>query len=183
MSDFSRRCRTCRRASVAVLAIWLVATASFAQVTDVPPGPLTLDQVLDLAEARSESIALARLALQRVDVERARTLSPKYPQLSASATYDRSITNEFAGVFTSNNSSSCPAFALNQASSLDARVKEIERAIDCGAIGNLFGGSGDSNDDNGFANLPFGRANTWRATLSFSQNLYVGGRIGAAMKV
>ena len=33
--------------------------------------------------------------------------------------------------------------------------------------------------DGGFEDLPFGRANTWRATLSFSQNLYSGGRIGA----
>jgi len=68
---------------------------------------------------------------------------------------------------------------LNPTAAIDARVAEIERAINCGAVGSgFFGGSSD-----GFANLPFGRKNTWRATLSFSQNLYSGGRVGAQKAV
>jgi outer membrane protein TolC len=69
----------------------------------------------------------------------------------------------------------CPPFALNPTAGIDARVTEIERAIDCGAIGGggFFGSTGD------LSNLPFGRKNTWRASLSFSQNLYSGGRNGA----
>src|SRR5690606_26075978 len=52
----------------------------------------------------------------------------------------------------------------------------IERALDCGAVGGFsFGGEGD--DDEGA--LPFGRENTWRAGLTFTQGLYSGGRIGA----
>ena len=35
----------------------------------------------------------------------------------------------------------------------------------------------------GLEDLPFGRKNTWRASLSFSQNLYSGGRIGAQKAV
>jgi outer membrane protein TolC len=57
-------------------------------------------------------------------------------------------------------------------------VAEIERAIDCGAIGSsLFGGgSGEGGED---VDLPFGRKNTWRVNLAFSQAIYSGGRLDA----
>jgi outer membrane protein TolC len=163
-----------------------LATASYAQTPPVPPGPLTLEQVLDLAEARSETVALARLAVQRTEPERARASSGKYPQLSASASYDRLLASEFAGLFDNlDTGQSCPAFALNQAASLEARVNEIARALDCGAVGgSVFGGGSSTDSGNGgndFSDLPFGRSNTWRATLSFSQTLYDGGRIRAAI--
>jgi len=96
--------------------------------------------------------------------------------LSAAASYDRALASEFDGVFdTTNTGPACPPFALNPTAGIDARVAEIERAIDCGAVGGggFFGSTGD------LSNLPFGRKNTWRASLSFTQNLYSGGRNGA----
>jgi outer membrane protein len=148
--------------------------AAGAQPTPLPAGPLSLEQVLELAEGRSESVAIARNALQRNQGEQVRARSGRYPQLSASANYERSIVNEFSGVFDTSGGVPCPAFALDQTAPLDARVGEIERAIDCGAVGgNPFSGS-----SSGLSNLPFGRANTWRATLAFSQSLYSGGRLG-----
>ena len=47
------------------------------------------------------------------------------------------------------------------------RLERLGRQID----------EGDSQD------LPFGRQNTWRASLAFSQNIYSGGRIGAEAAV
>jgi outer membrane protein TolC len=144
----------------------------------VPTGPLTLDQVLALAEPRSESVSIAIAAVDRAEAERLRADSALRPQLSASASYDRALASEFEGVFdTSGGGPSCAPFSLNPQAPLDARVAEIERAIDCGAVGSGFFGS--SGDDGGLEDLPFGRKNTWRATLSFSQNLYSGGRNGA----
>lgn len=105
---------------------------------------LTLAAALEVAEGRSESIALARTALVRNDGDLVRARSGRRPQLSGTATYERSLANEFQGVF-----------------------DDID-----------FGGGGDGSDTS-FDNLPFGRANTWRATLSFSQNLYSGGRVAA----
>jgi outer membrane protein len=105
-----------------------------------------------------------------------RARSGLLPQLSASASYDRALASEFEGVFDVQGPS-CPPFSLNPAGPIDARVAEIERAIDCGAVGGgFFGGSSSSG---GLSNLPFGRKNTWRTSLSFSQNLYSGGRNGA----
>jgi outer membrane protein TolC len=111
----------------------------------LPAGPLTLEQVLAVAESRSETVAIAEVALERNAGDQVRAKAALYPQLSASATYDRSLANEFQGVFDN---------------------------ID-------IGGDGGDSGSGGFEDLPFGRANTWRASLSFSQNLYSGGRIGA----
>src|SRR5262245_48996291 len=119
------------------------------QAPPVPQGPLTLEQVLALAEARSEAVGIAQVAVTRTEGDAVRARANERPQLSAAASYDRSLANEFQGVFDNVN------------------------------FGGSDNGSGDGSTDNGFDDLPFGRANTWRATLSFSQNVYSGGRIGA----
>jgi outer membrane protein len=174
------------RFSPFVAAVCALATLSASpaaaqgQPPALPPGPLTLEQALEVAEGRSEAIAIARAAIRRTDGERVRARSGLFPQLSASASYDRALASEFEGVFDSSGPA-CSPFALNPQASIDARVSEIERAIDCGAVGSSVFGGGSSNADEegGLSDLPFGRANTWRASLSFSQNVYSGGRIGA----
>jgi outer membrane protein len=161
-------------------AAWLLALTSVPSSAQTPPpvpaGPLSLEQVLALAEPRSEAVAIAQTGIRRAEGEQVRARSGLLPQLSASASYDRALASEFEGVFDVQGPS-CPPFSLNPAGPIDARVAEIERAIDCGAVGGgFFGGSSSSG---GLSNLPFGRKNTWRTSLSFSQNLYSGGRNGA----
>ena len=120
------------------------------QAPALPAGPLTLEQVLELAEARSESIAAARAGITRTDGERLRARSELFPQLSASASYDRALASEFEGVF------------------------------DDGLFG---GGAGEEPAEDGLEDLPFGRENTWRASLTLSQMVYSGGRIGAQQAI
>jgi outer membrane protein TolC len=75
-------------------------TPAGAQASDaVPAGPLTLEQVLALAEQRSESIAISRAGVQRAEAEQIRARSGLLPQVSASASYDRALASEFEGVF------------------------------------------------------------------------------------
>jgi outer membrane protein TolC len=159
------------------------ATPSTQQTKDlppIPPGPLTLEQVLQLAEPRSEAVSIAVAAVRRSEGDQIRAKSGLRPQLSAAASYDRALASEFDNVFNSDTSGpSCPPFMVNPTAGLDARVSEIERAIDCGAVGG--GGFFGSTDD--LSDLPFGRKNTWRASLSFSQNLYSGGRNGAQIEL
>lgn len=167
-------------------AVWLLslvipipARAQTREAAAVPSGPLTLEQVLSLAEPRSEGISIAAAAVRRAEADQIRARSGRLPQLSAAASYDRSLASEFDNVFsTGGTGSTCPPFALNSQAALDARVAEIERAIDCGAVGGGFGSSID-----GLENLPFGRRNTWRASLSFSQSLWSGGRNGAQISL
>src|SRR5688572_8596823 len=86
-------------AGMILLGASAVPSAAQLQAPTVPVGPLTLEQVLELAESRSESIALAEAGVRRANGERTRARSGAYPQLSASASYDRSLASEFEGVF------------------------------------------------------------------------------------
>jgi outer membrane protein len=164
---------------VCLLAV--MRSAAYAQTpTAVPPGPLTLEQVLALAEPRSEGVAIAQQGVRRAEGEQIRARSSELPQLSMTASYDRALASEFEGVFDFSGPT-CSPFALNPTAPIEARVAEIERAIDCGAVGGggFFGGGSDDN----LNNLPFGRKNTFRLTFNFSQNLYSGGRNGAQKEV
>lgn len=167
-----------RRSAASFLFFFLVPSLVFAQeLQPVPAGPLTLEQVLQLAEERSEAVGIARTGVQRAEGEQVRARSGRFPQLNASAGYDRALASEFSGVFGGGGSGAppCAPFTVNPSSALPERVAEIERAIDCGAVGNsFFGGSGGEEID-----LPFGRENTWRVNLVFSQSVYSGGRLGA----
>lgn len=165
-------------------SILAVASAQAnAQAPTLPSGPVTLEQVLQVAEAQSELIAGAEAGVRRAEGEQVRARSGRHPQLSGSASYDRALASEFSGVFDRPDATPCAPFTVTQAAPLDARVTEIERAIDCGAIGgSLFGGGGGTGDgdDN---QLPFGRDNTWRVSLSFSQAVYTGGRLRAQSQI
>jgi outer membrane protein TolC len=156
-----------------------LTTPAAAQPSMQPRGPLTLEQALEIAEAQSESIAGAAAAVRRAEAEQVRAKSGRRPQLSGSASYDRALASEFSGVFDGGGGPVCAPFTLNPSAPLDARVAEIERAIDCGAIGaSLFGGGGSGSGDD-VPDLPFGRENTWRFSLAFSQSLFDGGRFDA----
>jgi outer membrane protein len=173
-----------RRSLLMAAAAWLFTLSPVPSSAQTPPpvptGPLSLEQVLALAEPRSEAVAIAQTGVRRAEGEQVRARSGLLPQLSASASYDRALASEFEGVFDVQQPA-CPPFSLNPSAPIDARVAEIERAIDCGAVGGgFFGGSSSSG---GLSNLPFGRKNTWRTSLSFSQNLYSGGRNGAQKAV
>lgn len=149
MKDNTRMNRRLRSAALAAFCFCatFIAMPVRAQAPEgVPAGPLTLEQVLALAEARSEAIGISRAGVQRAEGEQTRARSGLLPQLSASASYDRALASEFSGIFD------------------DATF-------------------GNGTDDSGLEDLPFGRSNTWRISLTLSQNLYSGGRLGAQASV
>jgi outer membrane protein TolC len=134
------------RLSVAIaFAVIFLPPSVSAQTAAV--GPLTLEQVLELAAARSEQVAIARAGIRRAEGDEVRARSALFPQLNLAASYDRALASEFEGVFDNVN----------------------------------FGGpqAGAGQDNAAIEDLPFGRKNTWRVSLSFSQNMFSGGRIGA----
>lgn len=134
---------------------------------------VSLDEALDLAEAKSEQVAIARTGIDRASGQLTRARADLFPQLSASASYDRALASEFSGLFDDvATGQPCDPFVGDPSASVEMRLAELERAVDCGATGATIDGSG-------FTDLPFGRENTYRVNLSFSQNLFSGGRIGA----
>ena len=138
--------------------------------------PLTLEEAVRLAEGHSEELAIARAGVSRAEGEQVRARSERYPQLSASASYDRALASEFSGLFDDADSGPpCASFVANPQAPVEQRIAELERAVDCGATGEGAGAGGFGN----FEDLPFGRRNTYRVNLAFSQNVFDGGRIGA----
>ena len=136
-----------------LLTLFLLPAIVSGQTT--PAGPLTLEQVLELAETRSEALGIARTAITRAEADAIRARSGRYPQLTGVASYERALASEFSGVFDNVN---------------------FGGAAPGGGNGTPAPAEGD---DGGLADLPFGRENTWRLSLSFSQNLFSGGRLGA----
>jgi outer membrane protein TolC len=158
-----------------VLIVCVTASSVVAAQAQSPlPRPLSIDEALRLAEDRSEQLTIARAGIARASGEEVRARSERFPQLSANASYDRALASEFSGLFEGGATTPCAAFVANPQAPFELRLAELERAVDCGATGETA--------DAGFGNLenlPFGRRNTYRVNLSFSQNVYDGGRIGA----
>ncbi len=161
------------RSLLVVGLLVLAAVPGSAQTRQV----LTLEEALRLAGATSENVAIAEAAVARATGDRLRAKSLTRPQLAGSASYDRALASEFSGIFDSSGPP-CPALDIDATRPLADRVAEIERALDCGAVGGFSLGGGEGDDEGG--GLPFGRKNTWRANLTFQQGVYSGGRVGAA---
>ncbi len=69
------------------------------------PRTLTLDDALALAEARNESVLIAEAGVRRARGVEAQAHSQRLPQLTGSASYDRTLKSEYEGLFDSDSSS------------------------------------------------------------------------------
>src|SRR5687767_7102938 len=127
--------------------------------------PLTLGQALELAEKRSESIGIARAGLARAEGDRRQARSAYFPQLNGSASYQRALQSQFSALEGGIDTSSTPAptcdrFVAQPGLPIDQRLDSLENAVECASAADPFGS---------FRDLPFGRENTYRFGLSFSQ--------------
>lgn len=134
---------------------------------------LTLSEALELAEKRSESIGIARAGLVRAEGERRRARSAYFPQLNGSASYQRTLQSQFSALEAGTDTSATPApacdrFVAQPGLPIDQRLDSLESAVECSSAADPFGS---------LRNLPFGRENTYRFGLSFSQTLFTGGRV------
>ncbi len=177
------------RVTVICLVTSCVAVPTFLAAQSLPPAGqavvmskqvpavLTLEDVVALAESRSENVAIAETGVQRAQGGEIRARSEWRPQLGGTASYDRALASEFEGIFNSDvGGPPCTPLQLNPGAPLTDRVAELERAYDCpssSSSSDPFGGAGDT--------LPFGRANTYRLSLSLSQNVFAGGRLTAQL--
>src|SRR6187455_2541117 len=107
---FLDRCvSNARGALMSVLCALMTANVASAQQASPPPvpsGPLTLEQVLEIAATRSESIGIAQAGIRRAAGDEVRARSELFPQLSASVGYDRALASEFSGLFDSGSDNS-----------------------------------------------------------------------------
>jgi outer membrane protein TolC len=134
---------------------------------------VTLNQALELAERKSETVGIARAELERAQGDRRRARSYYFPQLSGSASYQRTLESQFSALNAATDTSSAPAptcgrFVPQSGLPVDQRLDSLENAVACASAADPFAS---------FRNLPFGRENTYRFGLSFSQTLFSGGQV------
>ena len=139
--------------------------------------PLSLDEALTLAEAKSDQIVIAQAGVLRARGQRLQAASQRYPQLGATASYSRALASQFSSIGGGGADSTatpaptnCGRFTPNPALPIEQRLDSLEHAVDCAANSNPFASLGS---------LPFGNENTWNLGLNLSQNLFAGGRIAA----
>lgn len=134
-----------------------------------PPALAQVPTVLSLsaAEARAlaegEETALVRERIRQAESEITQIRAGAFPEILANVGYQRSIRSLFDGLSFGGNG-------------------------DSGAAGTGdSGGSANGNDtgggDNPFADLPFGRRNTWVAGLRVVQPVYAAGRVGIGLDI
>jgi outer membrane protein TolC len=160
-----------------ILALALLAPAATLNAQDAAlvsaTRPLTLQEALALAEGESETVGIARADVARAEGERRRARSGYYPQLNGLASYQRTLQSQFSAFQEDTDEPSgppppqCDPF-VPVPGSVEQRLDSLESAVSCASNADPFAQ---------FSELPFGRANTFRFGLSFSQVLFTGGRL------
>lgn len=161
-----------------ILSLLALAASAGAQVPE-RAGAATADTIpLSLAEAvarattESEEVRLARASVDLAESQVTSARSAAFPQINANVAYTRTFESSFqTGGVTIPDSL---RFEPDTTASIEERVRYLERRAPIaglGGLGSLFG------------DLPFGRENTWNASLSLDQPLYTGGRVGAALSI
>src|SRR6202165_4415937 len=146
----------------------------------VQPRVITLDEAVRTAESQSEAIRIARAGVQRAQGQQYQARSQRFPQLNGSASYTRTLASQFSSAGGSAPAvdttkpkappSPCDQYLLGPTATTAARLAGLEDASRC-ALG--------SNPFSSFGSLGFGAKNQYNLGLSFSQNLFTGGRIQA----
>lgn len=133
---------------------------------------VSLDQAVARAVTESEEVRLARAQVDLADAQVTAARSAAFPQVDGNFAYIRTFESPFQ-----TDGVSIPdslIFDPDTTASIEERIRYLERRAPTAALGG-FGSL--------FGDLPFGRENTWNASISLSQPLYTGGRVGAALDI
>ena len=141
---------------------------------------LSLEDALRAAEAQSEAVQIARAGLTRAQGQWYQARSQYLPQLNGTAAYARTLRSQFQGVSFGGGADTSttpkPQALCAPAIPANATPAEIQAALaqasTCQAAGSGFN----------FSSVGFGAPNQWTFGLSFSQNVFAGGRISGQYK-
>jgi outer membrane protein len=158
--------------------------AAINQTVATQARPLTLDEAVRTAESQSEAIRIARAGVQRAQGQQYQARSQYLPQISGSAAYTRTLASQFSSIGGSAPAvdttkpvappAPCDQYLAGPTATTEERLAGLEDASRCALGGNPF---------SSFGSLGFGAKNQYNLGLSFSQNLFAGGRIRAQNSV
>jgi len=156
-----------RIAAFAFLA--LMPAAAAAQQPAHAPVRLTLPDAIQRALHSGNDVRIAEAGVRQAEGLVTQAWSTALPEIRANLTYQRT----FASVFDMRSSGpTLGPFSPDTLASDAARIRYLEQEYP-NAVARGIGGL--------FTDLPFGRPNTYIATLTFSQTLFQGGKIGAGI--
>ena len=148
----------------------LVPATVAAQQPAPAPIRLTLEDAVQRALLKGNDVRIAEAGVRQAEGQVTQAWSSALPELRANVTYQRT----FASVFQSLGSGTgLPSFSPDTTASLATRVRYLETNGAYGAlagIGSLFSQTG------------FGSPNSYTATLTLSQTLFQGGKVGAGIR-
>src|SRR5215831_8426602 len=169
-------------ATALVCAVPLVAQQPTSPAAGAAVGAtvrLSLDDALRLAEAQSPTIEVARSNVVRATGQRYQARSQFFPQLNATAAYNKTLESQFSsfsGTATPIDTTKPQLQALCTPNipanaTPDQRLAALSQASSCASSSSGLGFD--------LSKTSFGAKNQWTVGLSFSQNVYTGGRITA----
>ena len=158
-----------KRVLLAVL-VALVPAALAAQQPAPPVVRLTMDEAIRRALSQGEEVGLARAAVDQAHAQVVQARADALPQVRAGLTYQRTFASPFVG---GNTGPTFAPFAPDTTLSDAERIRYLENEYP----NMLPRGISDL-----FRATPFGRENTYVGTLSLTQTLLQGGKVGAALR-
>jgi outer membrane protein TolC len=177
-----------------ILALALAASVAVSAAAQQPAAPraavgaavrLSLDEAIRIAQAQSQPVDIARAGVTRATGQRVQARSQYFPQLNGTAGYTKVLQSQFSGFASSPARDSTPVTPTTQSlctpfvpsnATAEARAAALAQATSCASS------SGGSSSGFDLSKTSFGATNQWTASLSFSQNVYSGGRINAQNK-
>jgi outer membrane protein TolC len=165
---------------LAVLAAPAAARGLAAQqpaTAGAAPMRLSLDDALRLAQSRSPAVDVARAGVTRANGQRDQARAQYLPQLSASLGYTKTLASQFSGISLGTPADTVkPTTGSVCAPIIPANATAEERAAALAAASTCVSSSGGGFN---LSQTSFGATNQWAGGLSFSQNLFTGGRVQA----
>lgn len=173
-----------RSSKLTGIGFYIVVAASSLSAQGVQPAnapvSLSLEEAIRLGESRSEAVQIARAGVQRSSGQKYQARSQLLPQVYGSGGYTRTLRSQFQGAFgnapaTDTTKPAAPAAPCDQYlrdanSTTSERLAGLELASRCATGINPF---------SSLSSLPFGQEHQYNLGLSFSQNVFTGGRIAA----
>jgi outer membrane protein len=133
---------------------------------------VSLEDAIRLADRSSETLDIARAAVERARGQQLVARSQFLPQLSLQASYARTLASQFEGLSFGGADTTTPAFVSLCTPDIPPSATPAERqaALDQAQSCQQAGGGID------FGSVGFGAKNQWVLGLQFSQNLFTAGR-------
>ncbi len=180
------------RTAAAALVVLAFAPPLRAQTPVARGASLSLEEALRLAEDASETVDVARAGVTRARGQVLQARSARYPQVSGSLSYSRTLASQFqgfgggaaagdsAGGPPAGPPAGCPTtpatgpYTPDPALPIAERVDSIEQALRCQQAANPFAG---------LSSAGFGSENTWNYGISASYNAFDGGAVAARNRI